>query len=99
MEGLDEGGSTMAVCVAPEDSEYWVDAAPFRAQLRYLMSSTSRSAEEVAEAAGISERLAHRLLYGRNGRALRRISPECGRRLIQLSVSQLRQRPGREAAA
>lgn len=89
----------MAVCAAPKDSEYWVDAAPFRAQLRHLMSSTSRSAEEVAEAAGISARLAHRLLYGRNGRALRRISQESGRRLIQLSVSQLRQRPGGEAAA
>ena len=90
----------MAVRAAPEDSEYWVDAAPFRAQLRYLMASTSLSAEEVAEAAGISARLAERLLHGRNGRALRRISPETGRRLIGLSVHQLRRRrPDNRAAA
>jgi hypothetical protein len=89
----------MAVRAAPEDSEYWVDAAPFRAQLSYLMASASLSAEEVAEAAGISARLAERLLYGRNGRALRRVSQETGRRLIRLSVHQLRRRPNNEAAA
>ena len=38
----------MAVRAVPDDSECWVDAAPFRAQLRYLMASTSLSAEEVA---------------------------------------------------
>ena len=90
----------MGVRTAPEDSEYWVDAAPFRAQLRHLMASTSLSAAEVAGAAGISAQLAERLLYGRNGRALRRVSPETGRRLIQLSVHQLRRRrPDDEAAA
>jgi hypothetical protein len=90
----------MAVRAAPEDSDYWVDAAPFRAQLRYLMASASLSAEEVAAAAGISARLAHRLLYGRNGRALRRVSPETGHRLIRLSVEQFRpRRPDAEAAA
>ena len=90
----------MAVRVVPEDSDSWVDAAPFRAQLRYLMASTSLSAEEVARAAGLSPRLAERLLYGRNGRALRRVSPETGRRLLRLSVRQLRKRrPDTEAAA
>ena len=89
----------MAVRAAPDNSDYWVDAAPFRAQLRYLMASASLSAEEVAAAAGISARLAHRLLHGRNGRALRRVSPDTGRRLIQLSVEQLRpRRPDVEAA-
>jgi hypothetical protein len=82
----------MAVRAAPEDSDYWVDAAPFRAQLRYLMACASLSAEEVAAAAGISARLAYRLLHGRNGRALRRVSPDTGRRLIQLSVEQIRPR-------
>jgi hypothetical protein len=90
----------MAVRAAPDDSDYWVDAAPFRAQLRYLMASASLSAEEVAAAAGISARLAHRLLHGRNGRALRRVSPDTGRRLIQLSVEQIRpRRQDAEAAA
>jgi hypothetical protein len=89
----------MAVRTVPEDSEHWVDAAPFRAQLRYLMASTSLSAEEVAGAAGISPRLAERLLYGRNGRALRRVSPETGRRLLRLSVRQLRPRRSADEAA
>ena len=90
----------MAVRVVPDDGEYWVDAAPFRAQLRYLMASASSSAEEVAAAAGISARLADRLLHGRNGRALRRISPETGRRLLRLSVKAIRShRPDAEAAA
>ena len=90
----------MAVRAVPDDGKYWVDAAPFRAQLRYLMANTSLPAEEVARAVGISTRLAERLLYGRNGRALRRISHETGRRLLRVSVDQLRpRRPGNEAAA
>ena len=44
----------MAVRAVPDESQYWVDAAPFRAQLRHLMASSSLSAEEVAAAAGIS---------------------------------------------
>ena len=82
----------MAVRAALDGSDYWVDAAPFRAQLRFLMASASLSAEEVAAAAGISARLAYRLLHGRNGRPLRRVSPETGRRLIQLTIEQIRPR-------
>ena len=82
----------MAVRVVPDDRQYWVDAAPFRAQLRYLMASISLSAEEVAAAVGISARLAQHLLHGRNGRALRRVSHETGRRLLLLSVDQIRPR-------
>jgi hypothetical protein len=44
----------------------------------------------VADAAGISARLAEHLAYGRNGRALRRVSRETGQRLMALSVAQLR---------
>ena len=84
---------------APEDSGYWVDAAPFRAQLGYLMANTSLPADEVARAVGISARLAERLLHGRNGRPLRRVSSETGRRLLQVSVAQLRPRRPDEAAA
>jgi len=64
---------------------HWVDAGPFRAQLRYLMASGALSVEDVAAVAGISARLADRLLYGRDGRPLRRISPDTARRLIQIS--------------
>ena len=90
----------MALHAVPDEHQYWVDAAPFRAQLRYLMASASLSAGEVAAAAGISARLAERLLHGRNGRALRRISPETGRRLIRVSVERIRKRrPETEGAA
>jgi hypothetical protein len=65
--------------------DHWVDAGPFRAQLRYLMASGSLSVDDVAAIAGISSRLADRLLHGRNGRPLRRISSDTARRLIQVS--------------
>jgi transcriptional regulator with XRE-family HTH domain len=68
-----------------EVSDHWVDAGPFRAQLRYLMASGSLTLEDVAAIAGISARLADRLLHGRDGRPLRRISPDTARRLIQIS--------------
>jgi hypothetical protein len=54
------------------------------------MGGTALTAAEVAAAAGISARLADHLAYGRNGRALRRVSPETGRRLMALSVTQIR---------
>jgi hypothetical protein len=68
----------------------WVDAAPFRAQLRYLMASGSLTVGDVAAVAGISARLADRLLHGRDGRPVRRISPDTARRLIQVSGQQVR---------
>ncbi len=90
----------MAGREAADEVGYWVDAAPFRAQLRYLMANTSLSAEEVAAAVGIPARLAERLLHGRNGRPLRRVSYETGRRLLDLSIDHLRpRRPGTGAAA
>ena len=77
-----------------EATDQWVDAGPFRAQLRYLIASGSLSVDDVAAVAGISASLADRLLHGRNGRPLRRISPDTARRLIQVSerhVQALRQ--------
>jgi transcriptional regulator with XRE-family HTH domain len=73
-----------------EISGHWVDAGPFRAQLRYLMASGSLTLEDVAAVAGISARLADRLLHGRDGRPLRRISPDTARRLIQISDQHVR---------
>jgi hypothetical protein len=75
--------AVLAECDGATDQ--WIDAGPFRAQLRYLMASGSLSLDDVAAVAGISARLADRLLNGRNGRPLRRISPETARRLIQVS--------------
>jgi hypothetical protein len=71
------------------DDHHWVDARPFRAQLCYLMASGSLSVEDIAAIAGISARLARRLLHGRDGRQLRRISPDTARRLIQISDQQV----------
>jgi hypothetical protein len=73
-----------------EVGDHWVDARPFRAQLRYLMASGSFTVEDVAAVAGISARLARRLLHGRDGRQLRRISPDTARRLIQISDQHVR---------
>jgi len=70
-------------------SDQWVDAGPFRAQLRFLMASGSLTVDDVAAVAGISARLADRLLHGRDGRPLRRISPDTARRLIQISDQQV----------
>ena len=67
----------------------WVDAGPFRAHLRYLMATASLSIDDVAVVAGISVRVADRLLHGRDGRPLRRISPDTARRLIQVSDQQV----------
>lgn len=75
----------MAVVKQGDVEHGWVDAAPFRAHLRYLMSSGSLSAEDVATIAGISPRLAERLLNGHGGRVLRRISPETGRQLMRVT--------------
>jgi hypothetical protein len=80
----------MAVLAKTDDAgDQWVDARPFRAQLRYLMASGSLSVDDVAAVAGISARLADRLLHGRDGRPLRRISPDTARRLIQISDQQI----------
>jgi hypothetical protein len=49
------------------------------------MASGSLTLEDVAAVAGISARMADRLLHGRDGRPLRRISPDTARRLIQIS--------------
>jgi plasmid maintenance system antidote protein VapI len=81
----------MALLATCDDvNDQWVDAGPFRAHLRYLMASGSLSVDDVAAVAGISARMADRLLHGRNGRPLRRISPDTARRLIQISDQQVR---------
>lgn len=80
----------MGVRAVPDEVGLWVDAAPFRAHLHHLMGSTALTAGEIAAAAGISPRLAERLVTGRNGRALRRVSAETGCRLMAWSVARLR---------
>ena len=69
---------------------HWVDAAPFRAQLRHLMAVGGLGSADVATLAGISPGLAGRLLHGHRGRPLRRISPDTAHRLIQLTGPSVR---------
>ncbi len=68
----------------------WVEAAPFRAHLRHLMTTGQLSSSAVAILAGISPRCAHRLLHGRGGRPLKRISPESARKLLRLTTAEAR---------
>lgn len=68
----------------------WVDAAPFRAHLRFLSGVGSLTTEDVATLAGISTSAADHLLHGRAGRSVRRISPEVARRLLAITANDVR---------
>ena len=68
----------------------WVEAAPFRAHLRHLMSVGQMSSSAVAVLAGISPRCAHRLLHGRGGRPLKRIAPDSARKLLSITTGEAR---------
>lgn len=68
----------------------WVDAPPFRAHLRHLMSVGSLSATEVAVVLGLSTRAVTALLEGRAGRPARRISPRTARLLLLVSATEVR---------
>ena len=81
------------------DAEAWVDAAPFRAHLRHLMAVSGLPFPCVALLAGISPGFAHRLLHGRRGRPLRRISPDTARKLLRVTAAEARAVPGRTVPA
>lgn len=73
----------------------WVDATPFRAHLRFLMAVGSLSIGDISTLAGISSPATRHLLNGRDGRAVRRISPQMARKLIAVSVDDVRGLPWR----
>ena len=68
----------------------WVEAGPFRAHLRHLMSVGALDAAEVAVVLGLSTRAVTTLLTGRAGRPTRRISPGTARRLLLVSAGDVR---------
>lgn len=68
----------------------WVDAGPFRAHLRHLMSVGSLDVAEVAVVLGLSTRAVQHLLEGRAGRVPRRISPQTARRVLLVSADDVR---------
>ena len=68
----------------------WVEAAPFRAHLKHLMSAGSLDVPEVAVVLGLSTRAVQHLLQGRAGRVPRRISPQTARRLLLVRADDVR---------
>jgi hypothetical protein len=74
-----------------EPSSPWVDAAPFRAHLRHLMSVGELDVPEVAVVLGLSTQAVRHLLDGRRtGRVPRRISPRTARRLLLVRTDDVR---------
>ncbi|MBB3328344.1 hypothetical protein [Microlunatus antarcticus] len=76
------GTGTGGVSGHDEMDARWVDARPFRAHLRHLMSAGSLDVAEVAVVLGLPTRTVRNLLEGRAGRVPRRISPPTARRLL-----------------
>ncbi len=68
----------------------WVDAGPFRAHLRHLMSVGHLDGPEVAVVLGLSTPAVRHLLEGRDGRVSRRISPQTARRLLLVRPDDVR---------
>jgi hypothetical protein len=78
------------VLVLAEPDPRWVDAGPFRAHLKHLMSVGSLSVPEVAVVLGLSTPAVRHLLQGRSGRLQRRISPHTARRLLLVRAADVR---------
>ena len=68
----------------------WVDATPFRAHVRFLMSVGDLSAADVATVAGVSVTAVDHLLSARGGDRARRVSPDTARRLLALTAEDVR---------
>jgi len=73
-----------------EPDPRWVDAGPFRAHLKHLMSVGALDVAEVAVVLGLSTRAVRHLLEGRAGRLPRRVSPQVARRLLAVRADDVR---------
>ncbi|MDI9627925.1 MAG: hypothetical protein QM286_05210 [Acidobacteriota bacterium] len=76
----------------------WVDAVPFRAWVRQLVSDTGLPWRVIARAAGVSSATVHALLVGRDGRLVRRLRQMDGRLLLQVSHQRLAALDGEPAS-
>lgn len=74
-----------------QPDQAWVDAGPFRAHLRHLMSVGSLDLVEVAVVVGLPTRAVRHLLEGRAGRPPRRISPHTARCLLRVRPDDVRE--------
>lgn len=66
----------------------WVEAAPFRAWARHLMTVGRVDASDIALLSGLSPCLVEHLVEGRGGRPIRRISPYTAMALLLVSTTQ-----------
>jgi hypothetical protein len=83
--------NTAGQLLADGFGDHWVDAAPFRALLRYLMALGRVSAADLAALTGLPDGLVEHLAHGRDGRRVRRISAYAAFALIQLTAEQVRE--------
>lgn len=67
----------------------WVEATPFRAHLRHLLAA-GLSEPVIARMAGISSVAVVRLAHGREGRPVRRVPSDTGRRLLRITTTEAR---------
>jgi hypothetical protein len=74
-----------------DNNDYWVQADPFRALLDRLIDITGLPWPVLARHGRLPPQLVHRLLYGRDGRRLRRIPREYARRILALDERRLLQ--------
>lgn len=77
--------------IAGPGTETWVDAAPFRAHVRFLMAEADVSGPVVAALARVQPRAVERLLTGAGERPMRRLSPVVACRLFAVTPGLLRQ--------
>ncbi len=70
---------------AAEDDTGWIEAAPFRAHLRHLITEYGLAWRTIAALAEVPDRCVHQLLHGRRGRPVPRVHPVVARRLYQLT--------------
>lgn len=84
------GTTTILRATGTTTATGWVEASPFRAHLRHLMAAGGLSSTTVALLAGVSPGFAFRLLNGRRGRQLRRISPDLARQLLAVTADDVR---------
>lgn len=79
----------------PAPNAPWVAAAPFRAHAHNLMGIGGLTVDDLAALTGLTAALLQHLLHGRDGRPLRRVSPETARRLWRVTQTDVHALPER----
>ncbi|MFV0450867.1 MAG: hypothetical protein ACK5LS_01280 [Propioniciclava sp.] len=69
----------------PDSTHLWVDAAPFRAHVHHLVTTTGIRWTVIAVVANVPPGLMSRLLFAQGGPPLRRLPLDCARRLVAIT--------------